>query len=124
MAGSIKPVNYTTDGGIPLGIRMDESNVESVAGAAATIVAAGSPLIGDAKDCRYALYRNAALNLTRKFIVPTVAALAGLPVTVNLYVSTGAGTGGAQPFTLVGTRGEKFPRSSGTDTGLTDGDPT
>lgn len=123
MAGSLRAFVYVTDGGIPLGINCDESNVEAVNGAAALVLPApGAALIGSVDNLRYALYRNALTGATRKVVILTTAALINVPLTLNFYISTGGTTGAGQPFGLAGTRGERIRRYVGGDTGLTDGD--
>ncbi len=126
MAGSLKYFVYTTNGGSTYPIRMDESNGEAVGNTDLTDANA-STLTGQSLPRnitpRYALYRSADGNTTRKIpITANNVDLEDLPANFTVASPVVGGT----DITVVRQSlvGEVQRAALPADTGLTDGDDT
>lgn len=123
MAGSLKFFLYTTQGGTAYGIKMDESNGESVGNT--DVTDADLPLTELPKGItpRYVLYRSADGLTTRK--IPVTANnvdVTDLPATITVASPIVGGAGvvlNRQSFI-----GEIQRAVIAVDTGQTDGDAT
>jgi len=126
MAGSKREFVYALDNGTEIAVVLDESNIEVVnTGINVAPPAIGTPIMPVADKLRYALYRSQDGNVSRKIPVLRLSQLANVPPTLSVEVGPGSGAGGTMSpvqLSLSGTRGEKFARSRGGDSGLNDGD--
>lgn len=126
MAGSIREFVYALDNGTEIAVKLDESNIEVVNdGVNVAPPAIGTPIMPVASKLRYAIYTSQDGSVTRKIPVLRLAQLGNVPPTISVQIGPGSGAGGTMSpvqLSLSGTRGEKFARTRGGDSGLNDGD--
>lgn len=114
MAGSIKWMNYTSDGGTLYATLIDESNGE--AGGFSDVTGTGDGVqIPKYLKMRYVNAVSAA-GVKRKFYIGTVDN--------TLYTDGGSITSGGVVFNITSSRGEKTRKVLALDTAQDDGDAT
>jgi len=122
MAGSKQIFPYTLDNGTIISVELDESNVEDVNQNVNLVPQIGSIIFPVASQLRYALYSNGDNTITRKVVILGPAAIPTIPPVITVNAGTGAAAGTQVQLGLSTTRGEKFRRYRGGDSGLNDGD--